>query len=195
MVSDLCAMCYALYLCTCACTPPSGTGRQVGNRRPSPQVEDSLLQRRTRTYTRKYQPASCLSLDAPPPTPPGGGRTQDSADLPGVDLWGREPNRRVAIVTGACRRDLERCGRCVRLERRLGHEVQRRRPRLGPDGGSAAGPYPGVSDAAVACSSPRVATRQRLVSLVGRRLGGGPTRPRVVAETCCGVLVPFWILF
>ena len=48
--------------------PPNRTGG--GSQATYAQVEDSLLKRRTRTYTRKYQPAHSFSLYGAPPPPP-----------------------------------------------------------------------------------------------------------------------------
>ena len=48
--------------------PPSSPPTQrVGTQPLYPQVEESLLKRRTRVYTQKYQPAYSFSLYAPPP--------------------------------------------------------------------------------------------------------------------------------
>ena len=49
-----------------SCHPPPPNPR-VGNQPTYPRVEDSLLKRRTRAYTRKYQRAYSLSLYTPPP--------------------------------------------------------------------------------------------------------------------------------
>ena len=48
--------------------PPDPTG---GQPTPHPRGEDFLLQRQTRPYTRKYQPASSFSHDGAPPLPGG----------------------------------------------------------------------------------------------------------------------------
>ena len=55
--------------------PPRSPLTQCGHNQPPPphpptHSEGSPLKRRTRTHTRKYQPAYSFSLDAPPPPPP-----------------------------------------------------------------------------------------------------------------------------
>ena len=49
---------------------PSRPPRPPGPTPPHADAEDSLLKRQTHAYTRKYQPAYSLSLDAAPPPPP-----------------------------------------------------------------------------------------------------------------------------
>ena len=57
-------------------SPPSSPPTQrMGNQPSYPQVEESLLKRRTRTCTRKYQPACSFSHFGAPPSFSGGGRS------------------------------------------------------------------------------------------------------------------------
>ena len=49
-------------------TPPlSPPTQRMGNQHAYPQMDDSLLKRGARTYTRKYQPAYSFSLYGTPP--------------------------------------------------------------------------------------------------------------------------------